>query len=149
MTTAFDFQGTVLAISASSTVETYTAIGELRSFEIDRNAPEIDVSNADSTFREYLAGLADGGKWTATCNLQANATSSATGQYFALDAYNNPTTFGRYFRIVFDNTTGVDACYKWNGSVLNYNFSGSVDNQWSLQLSGRVNTTSGVFTAST
>jgi len=149
MTTAFDFQGTVLAISASSTAEVYTAIGEVREFSFDRTAPEIDVSNADSTFREYIGGLPDGGVWNATLNLQANTTSTATGQFLALHAYNNQTDGGRYFRVVFDNTTGTDSAFKWTGPVLSYNISGSVDNQWSLSLSGRMNTTVGIYAAVT
>ena len=148
MSTAFDFQGTVLGVSATSTAEVYIAIGEVREFTINRTAPEIDVSSADSTFREFIPGLPDGGVWNATLNFQSNTTSTATGQFAVLASF-NAIESNRFWRLVLDNSSGTDSAYKWTGPVLSYNVSGSVDNQWSLAVSGRVNTTAGTWAAST
>jgi len=154
MTTAFDSQGTLVQISASTTAEVYLTIGEVREFSIQRTAPEIDVSSFDSTFREFLAGLPDGGVINITANMQANATSTGTGQYAIQDAFNSigstvANTNNRYQRIILDNSTGTDAALKWTGPILSIGYSGSVDNQISITYSARMNTTSGVWAAAT
>lgn len=148
MTTAMDPQGVLIQISASTTAEVYVTIGECRDVSITRNSPEIDVSNFDSTFREYLSGLPDGGAITVTCNLQSNTTSTGTGQFALQEAYNTNNPF-RYQRLILDNSSGVDACLKWTGPITNVTYSAAVDSQWSMAWTARINSTSMTWAAST
>lgn len=61
---------TITAGTATGTAATYTNVGGvsgISDFE-SGETPEIDVSDFDSTFKEYIAGLADNGAFTMAVN---------------------------------------------------------------------------------
>lgn len=62
---ALKTQGTTLKVSDGASPEVYTAIGEISNISgPDGTAPEIDVTDMDSTAKEYLLGLPDEGNVT-------------------------------------------------------------------------------------
>ena len=61
MTSAVLGKGATLQLGSGASPQVYTTIGEvLRCGPIGSTNPEVDVTNLDSTAKEYIAGLADG-----------------------------------------------------------------------------------------
>ena len=61
MTSAVLGSGSTLQLGSGASPQVYTTIGEvLRCGPIGSTNPEVDVTNLDSTAKEYIAGLADG-----------------------------------------------------------------------------------------
>lgn len=61
MTAAVLGKGATLQLSDDASPEVFTTIAEvLRCGPIGSTNPEVDVTNLDSTAKEYIAGLADG-----------------------------------------------------------------------------------------
>jgi len=61
MTSAVLGSGSTLGLGSGASPQVYTTIAEvLRCGPIGSTNPEVDVTNLDSTAKEYIAGLADG-----------------------------------------------------------------------------------------
>ena len=61
MTAAVLGKGATLQLGSGASPQAYTTIAEvLRCGPIGSSNPEVDVTNLDSTAKEYIAGLADG-----------------------------------------------------------------------------------------
>ena len=61
MTVAVLGSGATLQLGSGASPQVYTTIAEvLRCGPIGSSNPEVDVTNLDSTAKEYIAGLADG-----------------------------------------------------------------------------------------
>lgn len=61
MTSAVLGSGATLQLGSGASPQVYTTIAEvLRCGPIGSTNPEVDVTNLDSTAKEYIAGLADG-----------------------------------------------------------------------------------------
>lgn len=61
MTSAVLGSGATLQLGSGASPQVYTTIAEvLRCGPIGSTKPEVDVTNLDSTAKEYIAGLADG-----------------------------------------------------------------------------------------
>lgn len=60
---------TTLQLSNGASPEVYTTVAEvLRIGPIGSTAPEVDVTNLDSTAKEYIGGLGDGAQVEFECN---------------------------------------------------------------------------------
>lgn len=69
MSNAIESQGTKLRIGNTASPPVFTQVKELVSFNaFDGEAATIDVTNMDSTAREYLMGLPDFGGFTGQFN---------------------------------------------------------------------------------
>lgn len=87
MTSAVLGKGATLQLGSGASPQVLTTIGEvLRCGPIGSTNPEVDVTNLDSTAKEYIAGLADGNtvdfdvNWIAGNTQQASLrTSQAAG----------------------------------------------------------------------
>jgi len=77
MTAAVLGKGATLQLGSGASPQVYTTIAEvLRCGPIGSSNPEVDVTNLDSTAKEYIAGLADGN----TVEFDMNWLSSNTQQ---------------------------------------------------------------------
>ncbi len=77
MTAAVLGKGATLQLGSGASPQAYTTIAEvLRCGPIGSSNPEVDVTNLDSTAKEYIAGLADGN----TVEFDMNWLSSNTQQ---------------------------------------------------------------------
>ena len=87
MTSAVLGSGATLQLGSGASPQVYTTIAEvLRVGPIGSSNPEVDVTNLDSTAKEYIAGLADGNtvefemNWVAgNSQQQSLRTSQASG----------------------------------------------------------------------
>lgn len=87
MTSAVLGSGATLQLGSGASPQVYTTIAEvLRCGPIGSTNPEVDVTNLDSTAKEYIAGLADGNtvefdmNWVAGNTQQESLrTSQAAG----------------------------------------------------------------------
>ena len=87
MTSAVIGSGSTLQLGSGASPQVYTTIAEvLRCGPIGSTNPEVDVTNLDSTAKEYIAGLADGNtvefdmNWIAgNTQQQSLRTSQAAG----------------------------------------------------------------------
>lgn len=87
MTSAVLGAGATLQLGSGASPQVYTTVAEvLRCGPIGSTNPEVDVTNLDSTAKEYIAGLADGNtvefdmNWVAGNTQQASLrTSQAAG----------------------------------------------------------------------
>lgn len=87
MTAAVLGSGATLQLGSGASPQVYTTIAEvLRCGPIGSTNPEVDVTNLDSTAKEYIAGLADGNtvefemNWVAgNSQQQSLRTSQASG----------------------------------------------------------------------
>lgn len=92
MSNAVSAQNTVWKISANNvgvSPQTFTSIKEVKTFTNDGSRPEIDVSNLDSTAREYRLGLQDFG----TFSLDMNGVLDDPGQLLIEDALASPLAY--------------------------------------------------------
>lgn len=88
MTAAVLGSGATLGLGSGASPQVYTTIAEvLRCGPIGSTNPEVDVTNLDSTAKEYIAGLADGNNvefemnWVAGNTQQESLrTSQAAGE---------------------------------------------------------------------
>ena len=86
--------GVLLKLSDAASPEVYTAVNGLLSLSgFGKTNPLIDVTDFDSTAREYIAGLPDGTEITAEFNEDISTDSPATNlQLLALIAGVDNTT---------------------------------------------------------
>ena len=101
-TSAIGAQGTILRFSDDSG-STYNAIAEVKSF----NGPngqraEIDVSNFDSSAKEFLGGLTDYGELSLNVNFRPDDTNGQVALFTDTSAA-SPTTYD--WQIVFNDAS--------------------------------------------
>ena len=132
---AIEFQGTKLYIQTTGdSPTTYTQVKGLTSLTaLDGQASQIDISDSDSTAREYLMGLQDNGSLSADFNWLPDDP----GQLLMRAAKASRDI--QDFRIVFSDLG--EATFK--GFVLGAPISGAVDDKMtssmSILVSGDVN----------
>lgn len=118
MATALESQSSTLEVGNGDSPLTYTAIGGLVSFSaFDGQASEIDITDLDSTAKEFIMGLQDFGTFTG----ETNYLPSDAGQtrMRALKASREVESF------TFTDSAGNTATF--NGYVTSNPFSGGVD----------------------
>ena len=105
MTSAVLGKNATLQLGSDASPQVYTTIAEvLRCGPIGSTNPEVDVTNLDSTAKEYIAGLADGN----TVDFDVNWISDNTQQLALRTAVTSGTT--KNIRMVWPtspNTTAV------------------------------------------
>ena len=134
-TSAILSQGTKLAVSANASPPSYSDIPELRTIGgPDGTAPTIDVTDLDSTAREYVLGLKDEGAFSCGfMYIPANAVhaslraawSARTQLRFRLTFTDSGTTVWEFNGFVtgLPTTIGIDTVVE--GS-LNIKITGSI-----------------------
>ena len=113
-------QGTKFAVSPNSSPPVFADIPEIRSIGgPDGSAPTIDVTDLDSTAREYVLGLKDEGSFSlGVMYIPANAVHTTLR-----NAWANRTQLR--FRVTFtDSGTTV---WEFNGFVTGFSQSAAVD----------------------
>ena len=90
--------GTTLKIAIASATSSSTTIGNITNVGNTQTRDTIDISTMDSTskFREFIAGMADAGELTFTCNYDGSAAGTANDLstfYQAGTVYNTLVTF--------------------------------------------------------
>jgi len=109
---------TTYVSGGTATEQTMTAVGNIKDFSIDQDAAsEIDITNLDSTRKEFMIGLA--GSWTMSCGMQIDSTN--TGQLELTSAQND----GLYR--VFAVTLASGKIFAGVGYVMSFGASGSAD----------------------
>lgn len=100
MSSAF-IAGLTFKVGDAASPEAYTAIEESISVSgIGLTNPLVDVTNFDSTAKEYIAGLADGTEITVECNYLPAATIQGT-----LKTNTNAGTNTNIQALITDGTT--------------------------------------------
>lgn len=130
---AIKTQGFKFQIGDSASPIAYTEVKEVVSFQgFDGTAAEIDVTNLQSTAKEFLMGLQDFGSFKIDCNyLQADAGQLAMRTAKATQAITN-------FKVTFSDTkTAI-----FTGFVMSNPVSGGVDakvdGSFNIRISGNV-----------
>ena len=116
MTVAVLGSGATLGLGSGASPQVYTTIAEvLRCGPIGSSNPEVDVTNLDSTAKEYIAGLADGNTVEFECNWvvgnaqqQSLRTSQAAGSTVNLQMLWNtsPQTKAQFDLVLLDFEMG-------------------------------------------
>ena len=110
---------TTYASGGTAVKQTMSKIGNIKDFDIEPDpAAEIDVTNLDSTRKEYILGLA--GSWAMTCSMDMDTTD--TGQAELTKAQNDGLS--RVFTVTLGQSGKVFAGV---GFVKNFGASGSAD----------------------
>ena len=116
---AISAQGTTFSIDTSLTVTpSLTAIGNIKTFTgFDGSSSEIDVTNLNSTAKEYRLGLEDNGQFA----IELDRDFADAGQTALLAARDAQT--GKSFKLVLPN--GENATF--TGFVKKFSMAGGVD----------------------
>ena len=128
-------QGTKFAVSLEESPPNYQNIPEIRTIGgPDGQAPLIDVTDLDSTAREYKLGLKDEGAFS----LGIMYIPTNTIHTLLRDAWSNRTTL--YFRITFADATTTT--WEFEGIVQNMsgniNIDAVVESNITIKVSGSV-----------
>jgi hypothetical protein len=106
MTNAVLGAGSTLQLGAGSPLN-YTTIAEvLRCGPIGSTAPEVDVTNLDSTSKEYIAGLPDGNtvefefNWTKSTQQTALRDAVGSTQPFKMVWPDSPSSSATFLMVV-------------------------------------------------
>jgi hypothetical protein len=133
--------GTTLSIGNTSSPVGYTTVSELKTLNLTgRVAGTEDVTNFQSTAREFIPTLIDNGTWDFT----GNRVGGDTGQAAMETAFTSLSLLP--FKIQLVKTTGqsvVGDSFTFNALVLEINYSVGVDR--AVTMSGRLKA-SGVLT---
>jgi len=71
---------TTYVSGGTSSEHTFTKVGNVKDFDIQQDeSTEIDVTNLDSTRKEFQIGLA--GSWTASCNYDIDNTDTGQSEF--------------------------------------------------------------------
>lgn len=128
-------QGTKFAVSASGSPPSFSNIPEIVSIGgPDGQSPLIDVTDLDSTAREFLLGLKDEGAFSlemfyipqnAVHQTLRNAWSNRTTMQFRVTFADSTTTVWEFSGLVtgFQQTAGVDQALK---ATVGIKISGSI-----------------------
>lgn len=109
---------TAYASGGTAIEQTMTPVGNIKDFNIDQDAPtEIDITNLDSTRKEFMIGLA--GSWTMNCSMDIDPAD--TGQVELTKAQNDGLI--RTFTV----TLASGKVFAGRGYVMNFGAAGSPD----------------------
>jgi hypothetical protein len=136
---ALNSQGSKISHGNGASPEVFTQIEEVTSIGgPDGSAPLIDVSHLQSTRKEYLQGLADGGQVQLECNFIAGA------QQMSLFTMFNNTADPESFRIEIptDSTRSAFHQFDFQGIVTKWSLADAVDAK--VKLNVTLQTTGGV-----
>lgn len=126
---AADSTGQTYTTGGTATPTTFTKLANCKAFNgLDGQASEQDVSNFDSTGKEFVLGLFDGGQIT----IDVDCDDTDPGQLAALTNQQNSTI--RAFQIILPNGKTIS----FNAFVKKFTRSGGVDKSYSGQLSLRL-----------
>jgi len=116
MTSAVLGKNATLGLGSGASPQVYTTIAEvLRVGPVGSTNPEIDVTNLDSTAKEYIAGLADGNtvefemNWVqGNAQQQALRTAAASGstENFRLAWQTSPNTIAQFDLVILNFEMG-------------------------------------------
>lgn len=125
--------GTAYVSGGSGTANTYTAIGNAKTFSgLDGQASEMDISNFASTGKEFLLGLYDGGQLQVDLDID----NSDAGQQAARTALQGSTK--KAFKVILP--AGTTPNVSFNAFVRKFTMTGGVDKplagQMVLRISG-------------
>ncbi len=133
--TAIDAQGSTLKIDNVTPGTADQLIENIKSFSgFDGESSEIDVTNMDSTAKEFRIGLKDYGSFS----LEWNPDYSATGQNVIRAAGNTVKTFE--LELPNGTTAGFQGVIK-NGDAIQGAVDGVVDGSVSIKITGAVTIT--------
>jgi hypothetical protein len=124
-------QGTLLQIGNGGSPETFTSIGQIRSFDgPGGSAAEIDTTNLSSSAKEFVLGLKDNG--SITCEAFFDATDA--GQ-LAVRAARDALEV-RNYKLVLPFSPAITWAFQAYAS--DFSISGGVDDVINLTMSFRV-----------
>lgn len=131
MSDAIKAKGTIIRRAMGGSPEQFEAIAEITSFDGPQmSAPDIDVSNFDSTMAENIIGLPDGGSVTLGCNYLGSGAQDRVRADFragAQRAYQIELVSGRIIQF-----TGGITAVGLSGASVNDKIAGS----FTLRVSG-------------
>jgi hypothetical protein len=106
MTSAVLGLGTTLGVGSGASPQVYTTIAEVLSITgPNLTAEDVDVTNLDSTAKEYISGVPDGGSVDFECNW-----TSSTQQQQVRDDVEAGTT--RYYEVAFSTSPNTVATFQ-------------------------------------
>lgn len=130
MTSAVLGAGSSLKLSDGASPEVYTTIAEvLRCGPIGYTTPEVDVTNLDSTAKEYITGLKDGNQVEFECNWLAGNTQQ--------NALRDAGTNSKNFQMVWNGSPQKTATF----TLAAISFSSgetTPESQQTITISGRI-----------
>ena len=128
MTAAVLGAGSQLKLSDDASPEVYTLIAEVLTIgNIGSTAPEIDVTNLDSTAKEYIGGLGDG----ESADFELNWVAGNTQQEALRDAVGDT----KNFQLVWNDSSQAD----FSMVVLGFSRTGTTpEEQLKATVSGRI-----------
>ena len=107
MTAAVLGAGSALKLASLASPATYTTIAEvLRVGPIGSTTPEVDVTNLDSTAKEYIGGLPDGssvefeGNWIKSTQQTDLRGAVGTTRNFRMEWPDSPSTMATFSMVV-------------------------------------------------
>lgn len=111
--------GTTFKRGDGASVETFTAVGEIQSISLpSRSRPPIDVTDLDSSIREFVMGIRDSGEVTVTAyfsrssyldfNTDFESSSSVNYQIVFPDTGNTTIDFAGYVTDLAGTVGGPD-----------------------------------------
>lgn len=132
MTAAILGKNATLQLGSGASPQVYTTIAEvMRVGPIGSTNPEVDVTNLDSTAREYIAGLADGLNVEFECNFVVNNTQQ---QSLRTSQEAGSTV---HLKLVWNSSPQASAAF--NFVLLDFQVGETTpDAQVSLRISGRI-----------
>lgn len=133
--TALDTQGTTLKIDNTTPGTADQLIENIKSFSgFDGESTEIEVTNLDSTAKEFRVGLKDNGSFS----LEWNPDYSATGQNVVRAAGNTVKTFE--LELPNGSTAGFQGLIK-NADSISGGVDAVLDGSVSIRINGAVTIT--------
>ena len=132
MTSAVLGKNATLQHGSGASPQVYTTIAEvLRCGPIGSTNPEVDVTNLDSTAKEYIAGLADGN----TVDFECNWIAGNTQQEALRTAAANGST--EHLKMVWQTSPNTTAVFEL--VILNFEMGEtSAEQQVTCSVSGRI-----------
>ncbi len=129
-----DTTGSTLTVSSATvTPAAYTKIKAIKSFSgFDGEASEVDVTDLDSTAKEFLLGLVDNGKFSITLNSTGGNASADAGLQALYAALNDGAI--RKFKLTLPN----GAVASFSAFVKTVPLSGGVDQALQSQIGFRI-----------
>ena len=113
MTAAVLGAGSALKLGNAASPEVFTTIAEiLRCGPIGSITPEVDVTNLDSTAKEYIGGLPDGasvefeGNWTKSAQQTGIRTAVGTTRTFRMQWADSPMTSATFSMVILGFNMG-------------------------------------------
>lgn len=127
-------QGVSIGRGDGASSESFVKIGEVTSFSgLGGSASEIDVTSVDSTSREFLMGLEDGGDFS----IEVNLVPGDTAQGGLWTDYQGQTL--RNFEVELnDAVTTKGTTYSFSAYVKSFSISGGTDDKISASIVLRI-----------